>query len=105
MATKPAQDAKNAIKSGRVQEGINYWCALLDYDAKLQDELTRKRGTAVEVITKDPKISGTDGWWTGKVNNKVGVFPSNFVEQVTPPQAKLREIDFAELELGEVIGK
>lgn len=105
MATKPAQDAKNAIKSGRVQEGINYWCALFDYEAKAQDELTLKRGASVEVITKDPKVSGTAGWWTGKVNNKVGVFPSNFVEQVTPPQNKLPEIDFSEVQLGEVIGE
>lgn len=107
MATKPALDAKNAIKSGRVQEGIKYWCALFDYDGNQPDELTLKRGVPVEVITKDPKVSGTDGWWTGKVNNKVGVFPSNYVTaQVTPPKNnQLPEIDFAELEFGNVIGK
>ncbi|KAF6018290.1 mlk-1 [Bugula neritina] len=106
MATK-SNDAKTAIKTGRVKEGINYWCALFDYDAKLQDELTLKRGTQVEVITKDPKVSGSDGWWTGKVDNKVGVFPSNFVTaDVTPPKATaIREIKFCDLKLGDVIGK
>ena len=29
--------------------------------------------------TKDYKISGDEGWWTGKCNGKVGVFPCNFV--------------------------
>lgn len=106
MATKSSIDAKHAIKTGRVQEGIKYWCALFDYDANHQDELTLKRGTQVEVITKDPKVSGTDGWWTGKVNDKVGVFPSNFVTaQVTPPQAKqIRAIKFSDLQLHDVIG-
>lgn len=105
--TAPSNDARTAIKSGRVSEGIKYWCALFDYDANHQDELTLKRGTQVEVITQDPRVSGSDGWWTGKVNDKVGVFPSNFVTaQVTPPKPKpLDDINFAELELGDVIGK
>lgn len=107
MATKSSIDAKHAIKTGRVQEGIKYWCALFDYDANHQDELTLKRGTQIEVITQDPKVSGSDGWWTGKVNDKVGVFPSNFVTaQVTPPKAnQIPEIKFEELELGNVIGE
>ena len=107
MTTKSSLDAKTAIKTGTVQEGIKYWCAaLFDYDAKHQDELTLKRGTQIEVITEDPKVSGSDGWWTGKVNDKVGVFPSNFVAQVTPPKAnQIPEINFEDLELGNVIGK
>lgn len=107
MTTKPSIDARNAIKSGVVKEGIKYWCALFDYEANHTDELTLKRGTQVEVITKDPKISGGAGWWTGKVNEKIGVFPSNFVTaQVTPPKANsLVEIKFEELTLGDIIGK
>lgn len=105
--TKSTIDAKHAIKSGRVKEGIKYWCALFDYDATAQDELTLKRGIQIEVITKDPKVSGTDGWWTGKVNNKVGVFPSNFVTaKVTPPKScSIPEIEFKDLVFGDVIGE
>ena len=31
------------------------------------------------MLSKDYKISGDEGWWTGKCNGKVGVFPCNFV--------------------------
>ena len=113
MATKI--DAKHAIKTGRVQEGIRYWCALFDYDAEKHDELTLKRGTQVEVLTQDPKVSGSDGWWTGKVDDKVGVFPSNFVAENRLPEnrlpenrlseIRLPEIKYEELTLGNVIGK
>lgn len=105
-SSKTSIDARSAIKTGRVQEGIKYWCAIFDYEANHQDELTLKCGTQVEVITKDPKVSGSDGWWTGKVNDKVGVFPSNFVTaHVTPRLPDLVEIDFRELTLGDVIGE
>lgn len=105
--TSSPNDAKNAIKTGLVKEGIKYWCALFDYEPQTKDELSLKRGTQVEVLTKDPKVSGGDGWWTGKINDKVGVFPSNFVTaQVTPPKAStLVEIEYEELELYEIIGK
>ena len=36
-------------------------------------------GDLIEVLSKDYKISGDEGWWTGKCNGKVGVFPCNFV--------------------------
>jgi hypothetical protein len=38
-----------------------------------------RRGTLVEVLSTDAHISGDEGWWTGRVGNKVGIFPSNFV--------------------------
>ena len=44
-----------------------------------QDELGLVKGDEIEVLSKDYKISGDEGWWTGKCNGKVGVFPCNFV--------------------------
>uniref|UniRef100_A0A915JQ40 mitogen-activated protein kinase kinase kinase n=1 Tax=Romanomermis culicivorax TaxID=13658 RepID=A0A915JQ40_ROMCU len=62
---------------------------VLDYKAKFSDELNLKRGSVVEVLSKDAKVSGDEGWWTGKLKpeeddqalstEKVGIFPSNFV--------------------------
>lgn len=101
-------EARNAIKTGRVQEGIKIWYSLFDYEAKRDDELSLTKGTQVEVLTKDPKISGTDGWWTGKIKDedKVGVFPSNFVAaQATPPKPTIVEIDYKDLKLGDIIGR
>ena len=88
------------------------WTAIFDYDANREDELTLKRGVQVRVLSKDCRISGDEGWWTGEVHNKVGIFPSSYVAQqeivdkVSPTGDNSRpfEIDFSELDLEEVIG-
>ncbi|KAL8622981.1 hypothetical protein ACOMHN_027102 [Nucella lapillus] len=89
------------------------WTAIFDYDAVREDELTLQRGTRVQVLNVD---SGDDGWWMGKANGKVGLFPSNFVAKDSqlntdkiPPDIQQNDrpfdIDFdEELELEEVIG-
>lgn len=89
-----------------------YWTAIFDYEAKREDELTLRKGCQVEVLSYDSHISGDEGWWTGRVGNSVGIFPSNFVtnnlnfsfpeEKVIPDRPF--EIDFNELQLEEVIG-
>lgn len=80
--------------------------AVFGYEATREDELTLKRGDLVEVLSTDAKISGDVGWWTGKVGNKVGIFPSNFVTQEANVIQKIPpfQIDFGELLLHEVIG-
>lgn len=55
------------------------WTAAYDYDASGEDELSLRRGDVVEVLSKDAAISGDEGWWTGKINHRVGIFPSNYV--------------------------
>ncbi|XP_050329500.1 uncharacterized protein LOC126759017 isoform X3 [Bactrocera neohumeralis] len=89
------------------------WSVLYDYDAKGEDELTLRRGQIVVVLSMDSNISGDEGWWTGKIGDKVGIFPSNFVTDQDPMLAGVpsaigdiqpHEIDYAELEVGEVIG-
>nr|CAI5818223.1 unnamed protein product [Callosobruchus analis] len=106
--------------------------ALYDYDAQGEDELSLRKGQIVEVLSEDAKISGDEGWWTGKIGDKVGIFPSNFVSPGGPIGDLLVEaghhykhhndllltsevnsiiadinpvkIDFSSLELEEVIG-
>lgn len=92
--------------------------ALYDYDAQGEDELSLRRGQLVEILSRDVKISGDEGWWTGKIGDKVGIFPSNFVEEVVDESVghssrrtnvfdeddRPIEIDFRELRLEEVIG-
>ncbi|KAM6428485.1 mitogen-activated protein kinase kinase kinase 10 isoform 2-T2 [Liasis olivaceus] len=84
----------------------SFWTAVFDYEATAEEELTLHRGDLVEVLSKDCAVSGDEGWWTGKLQDKVGVFPSNYVSsdpkytQVPPPL----EIPFQELELDEIIG-
>ncbi|KRZ51693.1 Mitogen-activated protein kinase kinase kinase 9 [Trichinella nativa] len=94
--------------------------ALFDYFAQNDDELDLKRGSAIEVLSRDASISGGEGWWTGKIRDpvggsvKVGVFPSNFVkpddkEELQSIKSLMSdscppEIQFNDLVLEEVIG-
>lgn len=96
------------------------WTALFDYEACGKDELTLRKGDLVEVLSLDSEISGDEGWWAGKVNNKVGIFPSNYVSlkpsgygQLPAPVGDLspvvrgfepQQLDFRDLSLEEVIG-
>lgn len=90
------------------------WTALYDYQAQGEDELSLKCGIVVYVLSKDSNISGDEGWWTGKIGDKVGIFPSNFVTEHDPMLLNVPsdiigdiqpvEIDYNELELKEVIG-
>uniref|UniRef100_A0A672SR77 mitogen-activated protein kinase kinase kinase n=1 Tax=Sinocyclocheilus grahami TaxID=75366 RepID=A0A672SR77_SINGR len=90
------------------------WTAVFDYEASGEDELSLQRGDVVEVLSKDAAISGDEGWWTGKINHRVGIFPSNYVTyqpaiyravgaRESDPSAPVR-IPFSELVLQEIIG-
>ncbi|CAF2122037.1 unnamed protein product [Rotaria magnacalcarata] len=76
---------------------------LYDYTSKEADELTLKRGSILAVLSKDEKISGSKGWWTGRLldSESVGIFPANFVASSEP---NLRIIDEKELQIGNLIG-
>ncbi|XP_055496801.1 mitogen-activated protein kinase kinase kinase 9 [Leucoraja erinacea] len=91
-----------------------YWTAVFEYEASAEDELSLRKGDVVEVLSKDSKVSGDEGWWTGKINDQVGIFPSNYVTNA-PCYSKLQdtstdvyphplETDFNELQLEEIIG-
>lgn len=108
-----ASNRNNADNRIYVQSN-RLWTAIFDYEARREDELTLRRGILVEVLSTDAHISGDEGWWTGRVGNKVGIFPSNFVTNDINssvasglhniPTNRPFEIDFDELQLEEVIG-
>ncbi|XP_029983054.1 mitogen-activated protein kinase kinase kinase 9 [Sphaeramia orbicularis] len=96
-----------------------FWTAVFDYEATADDELSLRRGDLVEVLSKDSLVSGDEGWWTGMIADRVGIFPSNYVskgkgipeeirdpseQQYSVPPLHLLEIDFSELTLEEIIG-
>ena len=60
--------------------------SLSQYDYSPQypnsDELTLKVGDIVEIVSRENE---TDGWVTGSINGRLGVFPGNYVK--TPPPA------------------
>ncbi|XP_042356028.1 mitogen-activated protein kinase kinase kinase 9 [Plectropomus leopardus] len=96
-----------------------FWTAVFDYEATADDELSLRKGDLVEVLSKDSLVSGDEGWWTGMIADRVGIFPSNYVsngngipeeirdtseQQYCVPPLHLLEIDFSELTLEEIIG-
>ncbi|KAF3702566.1 CD2-associated protein Adapter protein CMS Cas ligand with multiple SH3 domains [Channa argus] len=50
---------------------------LFEYQPQNEDELELKLGDIIE-ITEEVE----EGWWSGSVNGKVGLFPSNFVKEL-----------------------
>ncbi|XP_015179869.1 PREDICTED: mitogen-activated protein kinase kinase kinase 11-like isoform X3 [Polistes dominula] len=109
--TSPSHGTHSSSRS-RQDNSSTIFTALYDYVAQGEDELSLQRGETVEVLSKDSKISGDEGWWTGKIHGKVGIFPANFVAEVESidrvssviDKVQPIEIDFEELQLEEVIG-
>ena len=56
--------------------------ATFEYGAVNEDELTLKVGDIVEFLADEE-----EGWYKGQLRGKVGVFPSNFVEEAPPSAA------------------
>ncbi|XP_070849024.1 mitogen-activated protein kinase kinase kinase 11 [Chaetodon trifascialis] len=119
----PLSNWKNLDQSQKGNFTNPVWTALFDYEASCKDELTLRKGDLVEVLSLDSEISGDEGWWAGKVNNKVGIFPSNYgsfkpngygklpgtgvVAELGPAvvgEFEPEAVDFRELSLEEVIG-
>lgn len=73
-----ATDAKGAAQQ---PEPPRLWTAVFDYEATAEDELSLRRGDLVEVLSKDSLVSGDEGWWTGVIAERVGIFPCNYVSQ------------------------
>lgn len=81
------------------------WTAIFDYHARREDELSLRRGQCIQVISKDARISGDEGWWTGSIGGHIGIFPSSYVaesqlvDQVSPSGNDSRpfEINYDEL--------
>lgn len=112
-ATVAAMTAEPSDSSGMGPQALTgppLWTALYDYDAQGEDELSLQRGRIVYVLSKDSNISGDEGWWTGKIGDKVGIFPSNFVTEGDLLNNEITEniqpvtIRYSELELKEVVG-
>lgn len=114
---RPAQTWKDrAVSLGAVSDRV---VAIFDYDATRDDELTLRRGMIIQVLSRDSRISGDDGWWTGCIDDRVGIFPNTYVagrnEAIgllgtagvptsSPSPLILREISYSSLDLKEVIG-
>jgi len=76
-APKPSFLASAATGSGRAQPGQAV--AKFTFDPDQPGDLGFKKG---EIITIVKKTENATDWWTGRVGEREGVFPSNYVELV-----------------------
>lgn len=60
------------------EEDVGYWSVMYDYEARDEDELSLEKGQLVLVLTKDPNVSGDEGWWCGQIGDKVNIFSYNY---------------------------
>lgn len=51
------------------------------YKPTNEDELDLKDGDVITILSKDLPDKG---WWKGELKGKVGVFPDNFVQLISP---------------------
>ncbi|CAF0737122.1 unnamed protein product [Adineta ricciae] len=104
MNNSPSSSSNNNNENGDVNENLDKILdVIFDYNGNGDDELTLRRGNKLEVLSTDESISGSRGWWTGRLidTNSVGIFPANFVAN---SQTNLRIINFNDLQIGETIG-
>lgn len=59
------------------------YIAKFNFEGKNGEYLSLREGDIVVVIHKD-----NNGWWTGSLNGKTGLFPGNYVKEIPP------EVDF-----------
>lgn len=71
VAPKPMFQAK----TGALQK--DQAVALFTFDADQPGDLGFKKG---DIITVTKKTEKAEDWWTGTINGKTGIFPSNYVE-------------------------
>ncbi|XP_068098658.1 neutrophil cytosol factor 2 [Hyperolius riggenbachi] len=70
----------NAVAEDSVQadEKLGSVRALFDYKASQPEDLAFKKGDIIKVLNKV-----SEEWWEGECRDKVGIFPSAFVERIS----------------------
>ena len=76
------QPLLEVLEDGAVAKSssANLVLALYTYTAQSADELSFHKGSVITILDKEGE------WWKGEVNNKTGLFPSNYVQPLTEQQ-------------------
>ncbi|KAJ5189363.1 hypothetical protein N7491_005697 [Penicillium cf. griseofulvum] len=64
-------------KTGAAQLRSDQAVALFTFDADQEGDLGFKKG---EIITIMKRTEKAEDWWTGRIGDRVGIFPSNYVD-------------------------
>ncbi|GJQ83722.1 putative Eps15 homology domain protein [Trypoxylus dichotomus] len=79
-AAEPAQPIESQVTQTNSidipESEIEYYIANYPYQSVEQGDLTFNAGEIISVLRKE------GDWWTGKIGEKSGIFPSNYVQKV-----------------------
>ncbi|KAJ5956047.1 hypothetical protein N7501_010326 [Penicillium viridicatum] len=64
-------------KTGAAQLRSDQAVALFTFDADQEGDLGFKKGEIITILKRTEKA---EDWWTGRIGDRVGIFPSNYVE-------------------------
>lgn len=70
------EDALNLSNVGSLEGEPEYYISNYPYQSQEQGDLTFNAGEVIAVYKKE------GDWWTGKIGDNVGIFPSNYVQKV-----------------------
>ena len=73
-AKPPAPAAASSATTAPASAETNNYVALFAYLSEEPGDLQFEAGEQIEVIKKESE------WWTGKIGDRTGVFPYNYVE-------------------------
>merc|ERR1719361_665164 len=71
--------------------------ALYDYEAEVHGDLTLRAGDIIAITDRED----TNGWWTGQIGGRSGLFPSTYVEVID--EGPMPELHQREPEEGDVL--
>ncbi|KZT24675.1 BAR-domain-containing protein [Neolentinus lepideus HHB14362 ss-1] len=57
---------------------VQYVVALYDFEAQADGDLSFNAGDRIELVER---TTSQEDWWTGRVNDRQGVFPGNYVQE------------------------
>ena len=76
-AKPPAPAAASSATTAQASAETNNYVALFAYLSEEPGDLQFEAGEQIEVIKKESE------WWTGKIGDRTGVFPYNYVEEAS----------------------
>lgn len=79
-ATEPVQQVEAQVTQTNSidtpENEVEYYMANYPYQSVEQGDLTFNAGEIISVLKKE------GDWWTGKIGDKCGIFPSNYVQKI-----------------------
>ena len=78
--TQPGTNRKHTLDKTADWDILPRAIALYNYRAEMRCDLEFRKGQVIEVLTR---TDSQFDWWEGKIEERVGIFPANYVKMVS----------------------